>query len=389
MMAGVMLTKALGEFPPQRRQGKRGWGRRLATALSTLLTNTLVLITFLFTQPAFAQAIPPWNEVQPHIPQDRAAVLYRERPALVELRDRVVQLEAQGRNRHEYGMAKAQCWLRMANESHHENARSPSVNEALDQARELIETMEARREVSAAETPIIGTSRRMREDLWARVGNGKQHPRWQSCAPAQIACLEVQLQWAGHESRETGWRHARPYVEIAEDLTEEMEAKLAACPAPSTPPAAVPAPTPVPAPVPQAPPAFAAKPAPERFTIAADALFRFDRSGPDDVLPQGRTQLDEIAAIIGARQSIERIRITGHADRLGRPDYNQRLAQRRAETVKAHLVGKGVAAAIIETASAGSNQPVTSGCAGTQATRALVECLARDRRVEIEVFGLR
>lgn len=357
--------------------------------LNLIARHAHVIIAAAMLAPAasgavFAQAIPPWTEVQPHLPHNRAAILYRERPRLVELRDRVVRLEAAGRDRHEYSMAKTQCWMRMANESHHENDRSAAVDEALDEAQALVESMEASR--GAPERPIIGSSHRLREDLWGRVAKGKQHPRWSECAPALMACLEVQLQWSGHEARETGWRHAKPYVEIAEDMADALDEKLAACTVPATPAPAVSQPPPIPAPTPVVPPV---KPVtePVRYSLAADALFRFDRSGPNDVLPGGRMRLDEVAAMIRARSGVERIRIIGHADRLGKPDYNRALAQRRAETVKGHLVQRGVPAEIVETSSEGSSSPVTAGCRNVRDARQLIECLGPDRRVDIEIFG--
>jgi OOP family OmpA-OmpF porin len=38
------------------------------------------------------------------------------------------------------------------------------------------------------------------------------------CAQAKTACGEVELVHAGHEQAQLGWRHAKPYVQIAEDL---------------------------------------------------------------------------------------------------------------------------------------------------------------------------
>jgi len=75
--------------------------------------------------------------------------------------------------------------------------------------------------------------------------------------------------------------------------------------------------------------------------------------------------------------------VHGHADRLGSVDYNQRLSERRAETVRQYLVGKGVPADHIEAIGLGTSAPQTSCTMKNR--RQLIECLAPDRRVTIEV----
>lgn len=129
-------------------------------------------------------------------------------------------------------------------------------------------------------------------------------------------------------------------------------------------------------------------PAPQAVvhTISADALFAFDGSSVQDILPSGRQQIADLAASLGDAQT--RISIVGHADRLGNAAYNQRLSEQRANTVRALLVQNGVAASRITASGRGSTQPVTRCDAGL-AREALIECLRPDRRVEIEVSAQR
>lgn len=147
------------------------------------------------------------------------------------------------------------------------------------------------------------------------------------------------------------------------------------CPPPEPVPAPVmPAPEPAPAPV-------------ERVELSADALFKFDRSGVEDLLPDGRRQLDELASRISQGYiAVEQIRITGHTDRLGSESYNQRLGWARAATVRDYLSSRGVSSSM-EVASMGESQPKTTGCVGNKATAALIACLQPDRRVEVDIQG--
>ena len=50
--------------------------------------------------------------------------------------------------------------------------------------------------------------------------------------------------------------------------------------------------------------------------------------------------------------------MNGHADRLGSAQYNQKLSERRAETVASYLEGKGVAVGRLSSSGAGESAPV-------------------------------
>lgn len=122
-----------------------------------------------------------------------------------------------------------------------------------------------------------------------------------------------------------------------------------------------------------------------RYTIAADALFAFDKSGSGDINEAGRAELDAFADKVKAFDRLSAIRITGHTDRLGDEAYNRKLSQQRAETVRRYLVGKGVPAGVISAVGAGESQPVKE-CSSLP-RQELIECLKPNRRVEIEVEG--
>lgn len=149
----------------------------------------------------------------------------------------------------------------------------------------------------------------------------------------------------------------------------------AAAPQP-TPYVAPPAPTPAPMP--------AAAPAPrfERYTLSATELFGFDSAQVH--MPQPK--LDEIAAALDVNRGVSAVQITGYTDRLGSPQYNQALSERRAMAVKSYLVGKGLEANRLETVGKGEANPVVQ-CADTKRS-VLIKCLEANRRVEIEDITL-
>lgn len=134
-----------------------------------------------------------------------------------------------------------------------------------------------------------------------------------------------------------------------------------------------------------APAAAGPKPAAKKVTLAADALFDYDKA---TLRPEGIAKLDKVVADI-KNIKLEVIIAVGHADRIGKDAYNQKLSERRAAAVKSYLVGKGVEANRVYAEGKGEKQPVTAGKCGKSETKTkqLIECLQPDRRVEIEVIG--
>lgn len=146
--------------------------------------------------------------------------------------------------------------------------------------------------------------------------------------------------------------------------------------------AAAPAPAPAPVTVAAPPPAL------QKVTFSADSLFDFDNA---NMKPAGKLAVDRFAADLRGTDFAV-IRVTGYTDRIGSPAYNEKLALRRAEAVKAYLMASaGIAADKIGTTGAGEADPATKpdACKGGRKTKALIACLQADRRVEIEVSGTR
>ncbi|MEJ1127104.1 OmpA family protein [Variovorax sp. CCNWLW225] len=133
-------------------------------------------------------------------------------------------------------------------------------------------------------------------------------------------------------------------------------------------------------------PAGAAPAAPRKVTLGADGLFRFDGSSLADLLPEGRRKLDALAGEIKSSiKSVDAVRVTGHTDRLGSSTYNNALSLARANTVRNYLAQSGVPAQNVQVQGKGESEPKVQ-CAQTRRAE-LIDCLAPNRRVEIEVFG--
>ena len=125
-------------------------------------------------------------------------------------------------------------------------------------------------------------------------------------------------------------------------------------------------------------------PAPAPAAVgSADATvnFGFDRA---DLDPAATAALDKLVSQGKSGGGIQSVKVTGHADRIGTEEYNLDLSLRRASAVGDYLSqNAGIDPQAIELAGKGESQPVVS-CDGVRGA-ALIECLAPNRRVEVEL----
>ncbi|MBU3575123.1 outer membrane protein OmpA [Polynucleobacter sp. UK-Mo-2m-Kol15] len=112
-----------------------------------------------------------------------------------------------------------------------------------------------------------------------------------------------------------------------------------------------------------------------KITLQADTLYDFDKA---TLKPEGKATLDKIARDLG-KIKLEVIIAVGNTDSVGSDAYNMALGQRRAQSVKAYLVSKGVDGSRVYTESKGKSNPVASN--------ATAEGRAKNRRTDIEVVG--
>src|SRR3569833_3183839 len=94
---------------------------------------------------------------------------------------------------------------------------------------------------------------------------------------------------------------------------------------------------------------------------------------------------DEVMTKLGGCAKVDLMVVTGHTDRIGSKQYNQKLSQKRAAAVASYLKAKGVAANI-NVVGAGATQPVKS-CSAKLSRKNLIACLSPNRRVVIEAQG--
>lgn len=94
--------------------------------------------------------------------------------------------------------------------------------------------------------------------------------------------------------------------------------------------------------------------------------------------PSAKSLLDALAGYLVADNSIEQIKIAGHADDRGTLRYNQKLSARRAESVYDYLVQGGVRPVLMRRAAYGESKPRQAG----RSERAR----AANRRTEISIY---
>jgi OOP family OmpA-OmpF porin len=197
-----------------------------------------------------------------------------------------------------------------------------------------------------------------------------------SALPFTASAQSKQGYWI-QPSTDLVWKNASGQCWRAGYWTPAMA--IAECDPDLMPKVAPPPPPPPPAPAPAKPKPAPEKPKPvaEKVTLAADVLFDFDKAVLKN---EGKAKLDDLATKVNAI-NLEVVIAIGHTDSIGADAYNQKLSVRRAESVKAYLVSKGVAPNRIYTEGKGEKQPVASN--------KTADGRQKNRRVEIEVIGTR
>ena len=261
-----------------------------------------------------------------------------------------------------YYLAKARSWLDMALSEYHEHEGNGIVPASVAQAEPLLDALENKQTGISMDAPMqVQGSEAVRPDLWNKIAALKKHDKF-SCGQRPVAEAEVLLVWAGHEKLESSWAHAEPYERSAEDLLKEALASINGC--------------------------LAQMPAIEKIALSSDALFRFGTAEPE---PSALWRLNRLADNIKIAKTLQEVVLVGHADHLrsdGHQERNQILSEKRAESIRQYLIGKGIPADKIHASGAGSSQP-TVQCPANQSRAKQIACLQPNRRVEIILRGTR
>lgn len=136
-------------------------------------------------------------------------------------------------------------------------------------------------------------------------------------------------------------------------------------------------------PVAEPPPPVAAERVPFAKTLSVSTQTRFDFDAAE-LTADARRALDELVEQLWDKREIA-LKISGYSCRIGTQAYNQALSERRARAVQRYLEDKGVVADMT-IQGCGEADPVVE-CPGLRGD-ALVQCLAPNRRTEIEVSAV-
>ena len=183
--------------------------------------------------------------------------------------------------------------------------------------------------------------------------------------------------------RTSDWTPARAVAECDPDLVKK--------PAPPPPPPTVaPPPKPKPEPKPEA-----KKAKPQFLNIEEKLELQGMPFNKAEMTADNKKELDQFLA--GMRKATKArgpvqfgaVIVTGHTDRIGSLKYNMKLSERRAVVVKDYLVAQGIDQKLIFWEGKGPKQaiPVTKFCDNKMKRKQLIECLAPNRRVTVEVVG--
>jgi iron complex outermembrane recepter protein len=144
-------------------------------------------------------------------------------------------------------------------------------------------------------------------------------------------------------------------------------------PVSTPPPAPVPPPPPPPpaAPPPPLPPPPPPPPPPAREEVLQGVTFETNSA---KLRPESASILEGVAARI-ERCHCSHVDIRGYTDSVGKPEYNQKLSERRANAVKDYLEAHGVATGILSAQGFGEENPLASN--------ATKEGRAENRRVTV------
>ncbi|MXP67479.1 porin OmpA [Pantoea sp. Aalb] len=124
----------------------------------------------------------------------------------------------------------------------------------------------------------------------------------------------------------------------------------------------------------------------KHFHLKSDFLFAFNKA---TLKEQGKIALENLYKDLSKMNAQDSsIIVLGFTDRIGPDKYNQKLSEQRAQAIVDFLISKNIPYDNITAHGMGKSQSITGhSCDDFKKRKALIECLAPDRRVEINVRG--
>ncbi|MGU9866976.1 porin OmpA [Kluyvera ascorbata] len=129
--------------------------------------------------------------------------------------------------------------------------------------------------------------------------------------------------------------------------------------------------------------AVVAAPQPQRFNLKSDVMFGYDSAA---LTAEGKAAIAQLYHNPGMQSANGKTTVViGYSDRIGAADYNQQLSAQRAQAVADELVALGMPAVNITAEGHGASDSVTGASCDGQSGQQLINCLAPDRHVVVEI----
>lgn len=119
--------------------------------------------------------------------------------------------------------------------------------------------------------------------------------------------------------------------------------------------------------------------------LSAESLFAF---GSSVLSTSGVSQINNLVVDLKSQDlDGKHVVVSGYADRIGSQKKNMQISLARAESVKKIMAEQGIPASIIETYGMGDSAPIAV-CPGN-ASPAVIECLAPNRRMTVDIVNIK
>ena len=112
----------------------------------------------------------------------------------------------------------------------------------------------------------------------------------------------------------------------------------------------------------------------EKIVITQTIHFEFNKAA---IRPVSYPILNDVIAVLQRNPLIKKVRIEGHTDSVGSDTYNQKLSQKRADSVRNYLIEHDISPSRLEAIGYGESRPI--------ADNESVEGRARNRRTDFTV----